>query len=35
MLIDGGYILSIDEFYRVNGIDVAHKDVYERNSAPD
>ena len=32
MLVDGGYIMSIDEFYRINGIDAVHKEVYERKS---
>jgi hypothetical protein len=30
ILVDGGYIISIDEFYRINGIDAVHKEVYER-----
>lgn len=29
LLVDGGFIMSIDEFYRVNGIDFDHQDVYE------
>jgi hypothetical protein len=30
-LIYKGYINSVDEFYRINGIDLEHRDVYERN----
>lgn len=29
-LIDKGFIISIDEFYRINGVDLVDKELYER-----
>jgi hypothetical protein len=30
-LINKGYINSVDEFYRINGVDIVQKEMYERN----
>ena len=34
-LINRGYISSVDEFFRINGIDLEHQDYYEGRSESD
>ncbi len=32
-LIDRGFIISSDEFYRINGFDLDHREYFQRNQS--